>query len=292
MFLYAVDKECKKTYIEDAIISNDYYCPECGERLILKKLGKIRRHHFAHKINNNCFEYKYDEMTQWHKDWQTRFPKDNREVIVIDELGKRCVADVLINNIEIEFQHSAMPYDVFMKRIGFYNKFGYHVIWIFDRREFCCLKYLKKIPDYLDIYIEEYVNLNIFVEEGLFLDHVKKIDENKGIIFDDTKYTVSEFVDMINNYNKEIIKIDEKYKENTLINIINDYPNANKLIVYNSKTKYSILLDRYNMNRFLQGKQLYGKYKKSSNYGSFNGFSEEIYYSRSKEPIWRYQIHY
>lgn len=302
MFLFAVDDNNIKTHINDAIIGNNYYCQECHEKVVLKK-GRIRRHHFAHKSNNMCFEFKYDEMTKWHIDWQNRFPKENIEVIKTDENGNRCIADVLLNDVEIEFQHSSMPYEIFKKRNDFYNKYGYHVIWVFDGNNefkkgyndgpfpflFDCFKHIKSIPEYLDIYIEGEVQPNLITESGLFLHHVSKIDEKKGIIFD-KRISIDNFLDMVKNYKKDSKLLDDKYKMDTLINIINKNPDAERLIVYNSKTRYSYLLDKYNMNRFKQGQKLYGKYKKSNDYGSFLGSKVEIYYS--KDPIWIYQQDY
>jgi hypothetical protein len=289
MLLYAVDEKSQKTYIEDAIISKFYYCPECGEKLTVKKFGKIRRHHFAHKSNNNCFEYKYDEMTQWHKEWQERFPEENREVLVTDEKGKKCIADVLIKNIEIEFQHSSMPYNIFIKRNDFYNKFGYRIIWIFDGEKafnkgynggpfpflYDCFKYLKAIPNYLDIYIEGEVQPNLLTEEGVFLHHVKEIDEKKGIQFD-KKITIDEFMNNINNKTEE-----------TLHNIVNNHPNSDYIVVYNPTTKYDILLDKKDMENAKKYKKVYGKIRKPNyNYGFRNLNKVEIYYAY--EPIWRF----
>lgn len=61
---YAYDNEENEVHISDAIKGQKYFCPVCGEELILR-LSKIpegekyhRKNHFAHKIGsvNNCTE--------------------------------------------------------------------------------------------------------------------------------------------------------------------------------------------------------------------------------------------
>ncbi|MEQ6359502.1 competence protein CoiA family protein [Thermoanaerobacter thermohydrosulfuricus] len=52
---YAVDKEGKLHNAKEAEKGKQYYCPSCGEKVILRK-GKIRTAHFAHKANANCSE--------------------------------------------------------------------------------------------------------------------------------------------------------------------------------------------------------------------------------------------
>ena len=44
---FALDKDGKRVYIEQTHVKQDYFCHECGEKLVLKK-GEIRMHHFAH----------------------------------------------------------------------------------------------------------------------------------------------------------------------------------------------------------------------------------------------------
>ena len=38
---------------QDAIKENEYICPSCEEKVILKK-GRIKIHHFAHKSDSEC----------------------------------------------------------------------------------------------------------------------------------------------------------------------------------------------------------------------------------------------
>lgn len=70
-------------------------------------------------------------MSEWHLEWQERFPEENRE-IVLENNGEKHRADVLINNTVIEFQHSSLSSYEFDRRNQFYLSLGYNVIWIFD----------------------------------------------------------------------------------------------------------------------------------------------------------------
>lgn len=35
---FALDKDGKRVYIEQTHVKQDYFCPECGEKLVLKKV--------------------------------------------------------------------------------------------------------------------------------------------------------------------------------------------------------------------------------------------------------------
>lgn len=316
--LVAINNNKDRVSIYDTSVNEKYYCPLCNEELVLKK-GPIRRHHFAHKANGVCSESKYSDMCDWHINWQERFPKENIEIIKIDSNGKKHIADVLINNIEIEFQHSFMPFEEFNSRNEFYSNLNYRVVWIFDgndvfdsgfnggnfpfSKKFECLKNLKIIPDYLDIFIEGKVNYNLLSEEGLFLHHVGYIDEKNGIIFD-KKCTIEDFVSNVCknglfnfNSSRELINTQDftvskkiNYDKQNILSIAEQYPNADYLVVYNSLTNYDVLIDKYNINRLKQGKTVYGKLKTHGSYGKFTNQSTEIYYVKS--PIWTYQTHY
>ncbi len=325
--LVAVDKYNNRTKIEDALINTEYFCPECDEKLITKKKGIKKHPHFAHKTGSLCVENKYDPMCEWHIKWQERFPENCREVVIKDESEKRHIADVIFNNIEIEFQHSGMPIELFEDRTEFYHKFGYKVIWVFDGNDvfnqgynsgtfpfaskFECLKKIKNIPNYLDVFIEGNVQPNLITGySGLYLHHVESIDEMKGINFDGV-YTVEHFMEHLdNNYdfspamdqmfgrgirindNKQEYTITyEPLKRYTLLEIVNEYPDADYLIAYNTETNYDVLIDRYNMDRLKKGYFIKGKLK---THGKSRDFRQralgEIYFTN--KSVWLYQHHY
>lgn len=131
MFI-ALDEAKQRTSIEKATKLNSYFCPICGEPLILRAENSLAvKKHFAHKRGTNCLDDWSHDMSEWHLSWQEKFPEDCREVVV-EKDGIKHRADVLINNTVIEFQHSPIKSEEIAKRNDFYMSCGYHVVWVFD----------------------------------------------------------------------------------------------------------------------------------------------------------------
>ena len=130
---YANDTSGKRVFIDNAIVKGEYFCPTCGATLIIRK-GNKRVHHFAHKRSKECTDSWHYDMTDWHYDWQLRFPEECREV-VMEKDGIKHRADVFFDNNVIEFQHSPLSPNEFEERNNFYTSLGYKVIWIFDLGE-------------------------------------------------------------------------------------------------------------------------------------------------------------
>ena len=131
MFI-AINEKGYRVHIEKTNNDEQYFCPTCGEKLILKR-GDIRIHHFAHYSKNLCKDTWDYDMSYWHQNWQSKFPIECQEVV--KELnGEKHRADVLIEDakVVIEFQHSKLSFEEFNERNTFYKKLGYKVIWIFD----------------------------------------------------------------------------------------------------------------------------------------------------------------
>ena len=132
--LFASDYNDNRIHIDETHSNQEYYCPYCGAPLITKK-GEQRRHHFAHKKDHICSDSwersgSYD-LSPWHNEWQSLFPKENQEVkLTLGDTKHR--ADVLIDRTVVEFQHSIMPVKAFDDRNSFYFNLGYKVIWLFD----------------------------------------------------------------------------------------------------------------------------------------------------------------
>lgn len=134
--LFAVDYNDNRVHIDETHSNQEYYCPYCGSPLITKK-GEVRQHHFAHKSTHHCSDSwvgnrsrNYD-ISHWHNEWQSLFPKDNQEVMLaLGDTKHR--ADVMIDSTVIEFQHSIMSANAFDDRNNFYFNFGNKVIWLFD----------------------------------------------------------------------------------------------------------------------------------------------------------------
>ena len=132
--LFANDYNDNRIHIDDTQSNNEYYCPYCGAPVITKK-GDVRQHHFAHKVSHACRDTwesnrSYD-ISPWHNEWQSCFPKDNQELkLSLGETVHR--ADVVIDYTVVEFQHSILSPDKFDDRNNFYLNLGYKVVWLFD----------------------------------------------------------------------------------------------------------------------------------------------------------------
>ena len=128
----ALTKDNKRISIENAIPGESYRCPVCDNPVVVKAANSNNvRTHFAHKRNSLCLDDWKHDMSDWHFEWQSKFPIENREVVV-EKDGVIHRADILINNTVIEFQHSPISGEEFEARNSFYKSCGYHVVWLFD----------------------------------------------------------------------------------------------------------------------------------------------------------------
>lgn len=126
-------------------IADKYFCPSCCEELIIKN-GNVRIQHFAHKSKCSCDDYDND-MSDWHRNWQKKFPLKNREVVLkldadndnslFAENCKKTIrrTDALCYGYAIEFQNSPISSEEFYERTLFYKHLGKKVIWIFNMIE-------------------------------------------------------------------------------------------------------------------------------------------------------------
>lgn len=131
MFI-AIDKDNNRIEIEKADKTKEYFCPVCREKLDIRAKESIAiKTHFAHKRNLQCVDNWNRDMSEWHLNWQRRFPIECREV-VIEHNGTKHRADVCIGNTIIEFQHSPLKSEEFRERTEFYTSCGYNVVWVFD----------------------------------------------------------------------------------------------------------------------------------------------------------------
>ncbi len=119
----------ERVHIRDAKHDGAYYCPSCNAPLIQRR-GEIKAAHFAHASGHLCSDdWKY-EMSEWHLEWQNRYPDECIEVVMENHR-----ADVFVNEAVIEFQHSPMSPSEFEERNTFYTSFGYPLVWLFDERD-------------------------------------------------------------------------------------------------------------------------------------------------------------
>ncbi len=132
--LIALNENGERIYIDDAVRHVKYYCQKCHSEVVARK-GVKRSHHYSHCKNSkrdNCDSLSHDKSV-WHRSWQNLFPVDYQEIL-IKVAGSCHIADILIDDLVIEFQHSPMSIEEFNKRNNFYTSMGKKVIWIFDVR--------------------------------------------------------------------------------------------------------------------------------------------------------------
>lgn len=97
----AITENNRKVDIDWAVIHPNvkYYCPCCHARLIVKN-GKINAAHFAHENLVDCDDFSND-MSDWHKNWQERFPVEHREIVITHDID------------ELNFHHESLEYDFY-----------------------------------------------------------------------------------------------------------------------------------------------------------------------------------
>ena len=151
---YALTADHHRVHALDAEKGQEYYCPVCGNQVIPRQ-GEVNSWHFAH-VTSCVDDWKYD-MSEWHRNWQNRFPESTREV-VIEYKGESHRADILTGGYVIEFQHSPITSTEFERRNLFYTKAGYKVIWVFDETEAYANEYIIGSGDNCDKFVWKWPN--------------------------------------------------------------------------------------------------------------------------------------
>lgn len=115
----------------------EFYCPECGEPVLLK-LGDQRIFHFAHKKGSTCQD-SYERETEAHLEGKLQLYQwltCQKIPCILEyydkEIGQR--PDILFRfngrKYALEFQCSPLPETVFIKRTKTYLEHDYIPLWI------------------------------------------------------------------------------------------------------------------------------------------------------------------
>ena len=230
MPLRAKDKNGKLTYIDDAIKGDMYYCQICNQPMMQRRCVH-RIDHFAHFSphgNKNivpCSDHWGYDKTEWHMEWQKRFPVDNMER-VLESHGKKHIADVLVGDIVVEFQHSPISLTEFNERNSFYTSLGFKVIWVFDMADeyengrfaqndyewyykWAHAKKLFKEMDLKDIKATIYFQLSYSEdpEDGV-IERIKEIHDEARLIKTDSKccFSIKEFVELVKSNSSDLFE--------------------------------------------------------------------------------------
>lgn len=171
----AIDKTRKRIIADNADRTVDYFCPVCHESVILKR-GHIVSAHYAHKTSV-CKDDWHHDMSEWHLSMQERFPEEQREIVVKNN-GEIHRADILSENMVIEFQHSPISPDELLARNRFYTLAGYKIAWVFDLQDEYNSGNIELVKECLDSQKFEWSNPKSFMQ---FLPTSRKYDKNTNI---------------------------------------------------------------------------------------------------------------
>lgn len=310
-------------HIDDAATGHIYRCPICKQS-VFQRRPSSRRHHFVHYGEkeeegdfNPCKDSWHYDKTEWHYEWQERFGKDNLEVLV-EENGVKHFADVLVNNVVIEFQHSNITPEEFHERNEFYKNKKYKIVWIFDLiEEFNNEKivedqyqdnkyhwsFVKKLFKSItidrgecEIYFQFYEDEIIAIKKGY--------DEFK-IFYTDPKrrFGIDEFIDAIKNGKEKVYSapLDLESKEKSTIMNENKIKGCStifelwkreyrSMLVYNMEDNYYMIINGKKGEMYRERNKyrpkIIGKYV-NDYFGKFK-YGDKYYPVKSAErPIWK-----
>ncbi|MBD7907345.1 hypothetical protein H9659_03200 [Sporosarcina sp. Sa3CUA8] len=138
-----LDETVKREYLRTWRTEQQFHCPQCGERVLLK-VGSIRIPHFAHEADSSCSanfsegeSIPHLQGKQVLHSFFQRLEKSSVLEPLIPELAQR--PDLLVQHkgesIPIEFQCSRLPEDVKSSRTEGYRSIGMEPIWILQTPE-------------------------------------------------------------------------------------------------------------------------------------------------------------
>lgn len=110
-------------FLSEPFKSGKGTCPTC-KTAVLAKCGNVNIHHWAHINIKDCDNWKENEGL-WHRSWKLRFPPHFREITY-----KNHRADVKLNNLAIEFQHSPISVSEVEARENHWKD----IFWVVDLR--------------------------------------------------------------------------------------------------------------------------------------------------------------
>lgn len=118
-------------------------CPACRSGVIAK-CGRVVTWHWAHESGTDCDPW--SEMTQWHLDWQEKWPESQREFVIGEHRADVCTVPQasLVSTMAtlspgeplvVEFQHSYLDAGAIDEREAYYEAAAGQMIWVWDARK-------------------------------------------------------------------------------------------------------------------------------------------------------------
>lgn len=316
---YALDKNDIRIHISETSNTETYFCQICNQKLKLisehQRNGQNISAHFSHigKPSNDsriyipCTDTWHYCKSEWHLAWQNMFPKEFQERVVSNGVEKH-IADVLLNDTVVEFQHSSISIKEFRERNDFYNECGYDVIWVFDlsdqiSRGIIKIDRLDNSKFYWRSVPKFFRQLCVTKEKAIIVFQLLKTDnkENRVLIrlsnaykemsefYSKEAYSIKEFVDEITMdvfapeivKQKQLKKIQEGY---TILELWrNDYYG---MVVKNQITGQEMVINGIKgiINR--DGEKIIGKYSSKNSSGKYT-YSDFYPVKDSHLPIWK-----
>jgi competence protein CoiA len=127
----------KREELKQLRLTEDFICPECHEKVILK-VGTKKMEHFAHLQRSHCIE-SYERESDFHLSGKIQLLQwlENQGIEAklepyIHQIHQRPDIGVFYRGrtYAVEFQCSTIPEQTFRKRTSGYLKMGMHPVWI------------------------------------------------------------------------------------------------------------------------------------------------------------------
>jgi len=147
------------------------YCEQGHE--LEQYFSMKKKSHFRHKHSGDLGG---EPMTKWHAEWQSNFPSTE---VVHRKFGKclnNRIADALVHNTVIEFQHSPITKEKVDRRKHDYTLHGRELHWVVECNYCIHVEPLDVSDTFLTTFTTDYWKYESFLSHDyIFLDHQGKI---------------------------------------------------------------------------------------------------------------------
>jgi competence CoiA-like predicted nuclease len=135
--MFCLGNPYKKEMLLSLRQREEFFCPVCGEKVILK-LGDRKIYHFSHLSGGNCRDF-YENETEYHMEGKLELYQwlKKQNIPAVLEFYDREIQqrpDILFHynsqKYALEFQCSTISEDLFKKRTDNYLTHGYTPLWI------------------------------------------------------------------------------------------------------------------------------------------------------------------
>lgn len=196
-------------YVRDAVKKNKKYIKCANNHLLHSYESTVRKSHFAHNPPNHNDVH---EISNWHLEWTERCIRHNIKTeapLKTDDILN--IADALIHNMTLEFQHSEYTNKKIKKRTIDHKLHGYDIMWIID-----CTDLTIELMGAGEIYMMKFIDnkwkYKSFIDDEIkyiYLHHDSRIfrisptDVKSDMVYVNAYMEVDQFIMAI--YNNNII---------------------------------------------------------------------------------------